>query len=394
MTEWAGRLLNKIKSFPVFSKREQRDPVTFYLLVTLAGAALIAAVSFWVYNRTHLFDDYRITGSAEENDVEGTQYVMLGKRVIKYSHDGVFCVSTSNNTYWSAAYSMQTPVADCCGQSMVIAEQQGDQVCVINSKGILGSFSVALPIMKARVSEKGVTALVLKDSDVTWINLYSPEGGLIASVKTTLPDSGYPLDVALSPDARHMAVSFLGEEEGTLTGTIAFYDFSSAEASDESHLAGKISYPGTVYPELYYNGSTGCVAVGDSGFSVFSVGRRIAEKQHVTFHEEIISTFHDDENIGFVFRSRLSDMKYRMAIYNLSGKETMQTSFNFDYTAIRMDNGEILLQNASDLYIYRTSGKQKLSVTYHSPVLFFESVPGLRRYFVITEDYMEQIRIC
>ena len=40
----------------------------------------------------------------------------------------------------------------------------------------------------------------------------------------------------------------------------------------------------------------------------------------------------------------------------------------FGRTSVRMENGEILLYNASNLFIYRTSGKQKLKVTYEKEV--------------------------
>lgn len=394
MAAITGKLSEKLKSLTArFGRRGEKDQVTLYLLVTLAAAGLIAAISFWFYNRTHLFDDYTVLQSVEENDVEGTQYALLGKNVIKFSHDGVFCVTTSNSTKWSAAYSMQTPVCDICGHTMVIAEQQGDQVYVINTKGVLGSFRTSLPIMKARVSSSGVTAVVLSDTDATWINLYSVDGAVLASVKTTLQASGYPLDIALSPNARQMMVSYLMEEGGVLTGKIVFYDFSSADASDDSHRAGEASYPGTVFPQVYYADSKTPVAVADNGYVVFNSGRKITEKKRVDFHEEIISTFHDDENIGFIFRSRQSDMKYRMQIFNLAGKETMQTEFAFDYSDVRMENGEILLQNASDLYIYRTSGKQKLSVAYKKEARYFDSISGLRKYLVITETSMDRIRL-
>ena len=393
MDRKAAGVLEKLKGWFFSLRSREKDPITLYLVLTLAGAAMIAAISFWIYNRTHLFDDYRVIESVTENDVEGTQYAMLGNRIIKYSHDGVFCVTASNSTEWSTAYSMQTPVSDICEHTMVIAEQQGEQVYLVNTKGVLGSFRTSLPIMKAKVSSKGVTALVLGDHDVTWINLYTPDGAVIASVKTTLKDSGYPVDIALSANARKMMVSFVGEEDGVLTGKVVFYDFSSADASDESHVAGSASYPGTVFPEVYFAASQTAVAVADDGYAVFSMGRRITEKRRVTFHEEIISSFHDDINIGFVFRSTDPDKKYRMAVYNLNGKETMQTEFNDEYTAIRMEDGEILLQNASDLYIYRTSGKPKLAVAYDKEVLYFDSLSGLRKYRVITDNSMDRIRI-
>ena len=69
---------------------------------------------------------------------------------------------------------------------------------------------------------------------MTLINLFDKNGSQLASVKATQPESGYPLDIALTSNARQMLVSFVGTDNGELTGTIAMYDFSSAAAADVS----------------------------------------------------------------------------------------------------------------------------------------------------------------
>ena len=195
------------------------DPITRYLLLSVLIALCIAMVAYWFYNRTHLFDTYHVTGSAELDDVEGTMYERLGGRVIKYSHDGAFCVNTSNELIWSTAFSMQTPVCHVSGRRMVIAEQQGDQVVTLTPKGVMGSFSTPMPVMKARISENGVVALVLNDVDnVAWINLYNAQGEQLASVKATQAETGYPLDVALSSNGKQMLVSYVGAEGSELAG--------------------------------------------------------------------------------------------------------------------------------------------------------------------------------
>ena len=372
---------------------EEYDPITRYLLLLVLAGLIIAAVSFWIYNRTHLFDEYDIKSSAQEQDVEGTQYAMLSGRVIKYSHDGIFCVDTDNETLWSTAYTMQTPICDICQNTMVIAEQQGTQVYVVNSKGVIGSFKTSLPILKAKVSAGGVVALVLKDSDVTWVHLYDKDGAQIVSVKTTVSVSGYPLDIALTPNARRMMISYLGEEEGELTGRIAFYDFSQASAADETHLVGSISYPDTVFPDVYYADAQTPVAIADDGFAVFSVGRKVEEKVRVSLDEEIISVFYDKNNVGFVLPSYRVDTRYTIAAYGYNGKRAMEADFNYEYTGIRMEDGEILLYDASNLHIFRTTGKPKLSVAYGKEVEFFTSLRGLRRYLVISENSMDKIRL-
>ena len=391
-----SRLLKRIRGLPDSQAQaaSQMDPITRYLLLSVAFALLIAAIAYWFYNRTHLFDTYEITASTALEDVEGTQYEQLSGRVIKYSHDGVFCVNTDNDMLWSSAYSMQTPVCHVSGSRMVIVEQQGDQVVVLNAKGVLGSFTTPLPIMKARISSNGVVALVLKDKEnVSWVNLYNAQGEELASVKASQAETGYPMDIALSDNGRQLLVSFLCNEGSELAGRVALYDFSSLDSPDESHLKGSVTYTDVVFPEVFF-GSTGApVAVADDGFIVFSVGKSLKEKTRVQLPEEIVSVFHDASNIGFVFRSVRTDAKYRMQVCSLNGRTAMETEFDFSFSGIRMENGEILVYDASTLQIYRTSGKPKLNVTYGKEVEYFTSLGKNRRYLVITPKSIDRIRI-
>lgn len=359
------------------------------------AAVLILAVAgvFWYYNGHHVFTEYVVTASAESADIAGTRYVMLGNSIVKYSSDGVFCVNSQNEAKWSTAYSMQSPITNTCRKTMVIAEQQGKQVYVLNDEGLLGNFQTSLPILKADVSAQGVVALILEDDDVTWINLYDSNGGEIASVKTTLQESGYPLDVAITPNASRMMVSYLEIKQGALNSRIAFYDFSSASESDESHLTGTLDYGERVFPEVYYADASTPVAVSDNGFVVFKNSKIPEEKKAVTVEKEIVSSFHDEKRIGFVFENEAEDCRYEMELYQYSGKRIMQKEFDCDYTEVKMDRGEILLYDAKSCTIYTTSGVRRFTSVYEKPVSYFAKIPGFRKYLVITNDSMDRIRI-
>ena len=367
------------------------DSVTRGLLGMIVMTLLAAMLGIWFYNSVHLFDGYRIVHSSEEHDVEGTRYAMLGESIIKYGHDGVFCVDTENKPAWSIAYSMQTPVCDICSGTMVIAELQGKQVYVLNESGQLGSFEVPMNIRKARVGSNGVTALLMDDGDVSWISLYDRTGNQIASIRATIEDSGYPIDLAITPNARHMVVSSVSTEGGTLEGVLSFYDFSSSAA--ERHLMQTLAYANEMFPEVFYASGQTPVAVGSEGFVVFTGGKRPTQKTLVSLEREIVSCFHDGSNIGFVYRSDDGTVKYDMEVYSISGKRAMQASCGFEYTGVGMSDGEILLYDTSHLYVYRASGRQKLAAEYEKEVRYFAPTPGLRKYLIITQDSMDRIRI-
>lgn len=363
----------------------------------LFGIGILAAAVVWwglSYYSSHCrYTEYQVLSTVENVDITGTEYAILGSSIAKYGPDGIFCVNNKNELKWSAAYSMQTPITDICGKTMVIAEQQGTQVYVVNEKGLVGNFKTTLPIMKARVSEQGVTALILKDTDVTWIELYDSAGTELAKIKATLEDSGYPLDVALTSSASRMMVSYLGIRQGSLNTKIAFYDFTSAAESDERHLIGTLDYPGQVFPEVYYADAVTPVAVSDTGFVVFDGKKTPEEKERIIFEKEILSSFHDGNYIGFVFPNEAADCRYEMELYRYDGKRKMKEAFDCDYEEVKMDGGEILLYDAKNCTVYRTSGVQRFGAAYEKQVSYFTKLPGSRKYLVITKDSMDRIRI-
>ncbi|MDO4475500.1 MAG: DUF5711 family protein [Lachnospiraceae bacterium] len=406
ISEWMDRL------------RLPQDTATRMLAVTVV-LAILASIFGWIfYGKVHTYDSYRISKSADRSndktlaglaedptlvntvgdleqmrlDVDGTSYTMLGKRVIKYSHDGVFCVNMSNETLWSIAYSIQTPICSQRGGYMVIAEQQGNQVYVLNEKGLVGNFATGMPILKVDVSENGVTSIVQKDEGATWINLYDTSGNTLSSIMSTLGDTGFPLDSAISDNGKKLAVSYACVSGGALTGKLVFYDFSSMD-SDDGHVSGEMEYTDAIFPEIYFLSSGEVAAVGDNGFAVIRDLKNPTERKRVVLDREIVSVFHDRENIGFIMHSTETDCKYDLEVYHYNGRKAMSTSFDFEFQDVRMEDGEILLYDASSINVYRTSGKQKVALDYEREVHYFAPISGYHRYLVVTVSSMDQIQV-
>jgi len=358
--------------------------------------AVVAAVVFTVggfvlYNKYHTFNDYIIADSIENKVAAGTKYESAGKNIYRYNSDGVSCVSRTNELKWSITYNMQAPIADICGSTMVIAEQQGNQIYVINEDGLIGSFESLLPILKVRVSKQGVVAAVLEDDDVTWVNLYQPDGTQIAGDKTTIPESGYPLDIDISPNGEKLAVSYLSVSEGLMTSTAAFYDFGSSGSTAENHLVGSEEFTAVIMPEIYFTGNSSAAAVTDSGFVVFK-GGSMKQTASVTFEEEIVSTFHDDERIGFLFKGD-EEHDYRMELYNYRGKRKTSSQINASFDEIRIQNGQILMYGEKSCHVFTMSGVTRFSSAYEKTIEDMFYFSEFRKYLIITRDSFDRIRI-
>ena len=354
---------------------------------------LLAFVSYTIMSRYHLYTGYSVLSSYEAEDIAGTRYEKLGNGFVKYGSDGVSFVNGRNETQWSTAYTIETPRTDICQETLLIYEQQGYLVEVINTKGVVGSYQTDLPILKGVVAKNGVTALMLKDHRDVRVRLISTDGTALAEVRTTLEDQGQPLDIALSSDAQNLMVSLARIGSGTIDSTIAFYDFSSGVNSDDTHLAASIEYRDQVFPSVCYLSDSVAAAIGDSGFVTYSPGKKLKEKASVTVASEILSTFHDSNYIGVVMSSNSPTDRYRMQVYNVNGKKKSDVTFSNGYSQVKMDSGEILMNDSGHMMVFTPGGVWRLNADYEKQIGAFVKIPGFRKYAVLTNSGMERIRI-
>ena len=386
-------LIDRITSFFEANGDPHEERNRKGLVLVIAAGLFGMLLCLWFYGRVHLYDEYSILHSAQVEDIAGTQYLQMDGSVLKISSDGVFCTNLANETKWSVAYSMQTPIVDICGKRAVIGEQQGDQVYVLGKDGLIGSYRTGMSIRKVRAASNGVSVVLCEDGSAAWIRMFGAEGGEIAAIKTTVRESGYPLDIAVSPDAKRIMVSFLRAKGNELSGVISFYDFSSASDPEDEHLTASYEYPRQVFPAVFYASSSMPVAVSDTGFIVYEGSKKPSPERTVLLEREIVSMFHDSGSIGFVFHSSQTDQKYLLDVYNYKGSRVMETSFDFEYKNVGIAGGEILLSDSQELHVYRASGKPKAAVSYEKPVMYFGQMAGSKKYFVITPDSMDQISI-
>ncbi len=367
----------------------------FRLIARIAAVVLVLGIvlGLFLYNHFHTFTDYVVSKSIENTMTSGTEYEEVGKFLYRYNTDGVSCVTRKNDVKWSITYSMQAPIVDVCGKTMVIAEQQGTQIYVVNEDGLLGNFTTLLPILKVRVSEQGVVAAVLQDEDVTWVNLYDAGGESIASDRTTLSDSGYPLDVDLSPNGEKMIVSYLGITEGVMTTDIVFYDFGEQGEEEENFEINRESISGSAAPQVYFIDNSTAAVVTDDGFYVYS-GSKMNHQTGCEFDEEIVSCFCSDDVIGFLFSDLSDESVYRMDIYNYNGKLKASTGVNAVYDSIKVEHNRILMFTSSSCCVYTTDGKLRYSASYEKEIVDMFYFDEFRRYLIVTGDSFDRIRIC
>lgn len=374
-------------------KLERKQRHRKYAKIGLLVLVVLMAAGFLIYNQFYVFKDYVINKTGEIEVASGSRYQAAEKILYRYNSDGISCISRNNDMQWSVTYNMQAPITDICGTTMAVAEQQGTQVYVVNDEGLIGSFDTQYPILKVRVSKQGVVAAVQQQDNVTWIYLYQTDGTVIASNKTTIGMTGYPLDIAVSPNGQRLAVSYLEVKEGILGSSVVFYDFGSAGQKKENNIISEIKYNDTVLPEIYFTDNSRAVAVSDHGFYVFGGGDSPKQTAEVRFEEEIVSSFHDESQIGFLFWNEEGEEAYRMELYNYSGKRRKTRKVDATFDNIKIENDQILMYNEKGFDVFSKSGRLRFTSAYEKEVKELFYFGSFRTYLVVTEDSFDWIRI-
>lgn len=303
--------------------------------------------------------------SKNVSDSSFVKFAMFGDNMIKYTKDGASYIDASGKTIWTQSYEMKTPIININGDYAVIADQQGNEMYICNKEGCTGTAKTQLPITKAAVSARGVTAAVVEDSTASYIFYFKKDGeSLGINIKMLLSGDGYPVDIALSPDGKQIAMSVMYMKNGALKNKVAFYDFSEIgknvnnrfiaafEEEFDDKMVGRIRY---------LNDQTVC-AFSDKGLTFISVKNVIPDTNviYVPVEEEIRSICYSDQYAAVVVDST-SGSPYRLDVYNTDGKRVTSIDFDYAYTGVLIDGDRLILYNEESCREYNLDGHEKFN---------------------------------
>lgn len=368
----------------------KRNAAKKTVFTAVAVIAAITAIVFYVEKRS--YHTYKVIKVSEQEDVVSTNYVEMDGDILRYSPDGVSLVSDNMNTLWSETYQMQNPIADVNETRAVIADKDGTTLEIYDKSGKTGSVTTSYAIIKARVSQSGLVAAILDGGDDTWINFYSTDGSLIAENQTKVDDPGYPMDVAISDDGVIMMVAYQFIEGSDTTSYVAFYNFGDVGQNEDDRIVSGYKYEGVIVPQIQYLADNKSVALKDNGFTLYQGSQIPKEIKTVEVEQEIISTFYDDDMIGFVFKNEDKEKLYTMEVYTTDGKLKFQQEFNIPYTTIRLSGGNILMYNSSQMCVMNSRGVQKYMGNVDGTIKDFFKI-GWNRYLLVMDSGVDVIKL-
>ena len=186
--------------------------------------------------------------SVEIKIPSNAEMMPFATHLLTYSKDGISCMDTKGNAVWNQTFGMQNPMVDINQNVVAVGDYNGREIYVMNTDSLLGKITTNRPVRNFCVSAGGVVAAVLDDTDVTLICLYDAKGNELVRFRTTMRESGYPVEVSISPSGELVCVSYLYIDSGHMKTSVAFYNFGAVGQNNTDNYVSGYDYVDTVVP--------------------------------------------------------------------------------------------------------------------------------------------------
>lgn len=389
----------KEKDKRIQKQTDYKDKIRKYKLISvyrvlLVLAAVIALVLLIVVQyRRHVYTDYDVISSIEQESLVGTRDLRLGDSVLTYSRDGAHCTNSRGEITWNQTYGIQDVKISVCGNTVAIGEYNGRNIYVANSEKLLGNITTTMPIRDLAVSSTGAVVAVLADVDITWVNIYDSSGKLCYEGRTYMNNSGYPASVSLSPNGELLCVAYVYVDTGVIKTNIAFYNLGIVGDNYGDHLVGGYPYTDMLVPYVQFMNNETAFAVGDGRLMIYSGGYKPENKGEFLYDEEVKSVFYSDRYVGLVFASDDSEHLYKLNVYSAAAEKVGTYYFDMAYSDIFFGKDNFVIYNELKCQIMTLGGIEKFNGSFSKTVELMLPLGNSYQYMLITDASIDKIQL-
>lgn len=372
-------------------RRHRQSKFRFFCITV--GIIIAVIVAFFLYHNLRVYKDYIVKDVYERAESSSSVTVQIGENLVSYSKDGASCVDVKGNKVWNQTYEMQKPIIGTSTDSIAITDYNGRNIYVMNSEKILGTIATNMPVKNVAVADNGIVAAVLEDGSTTWIHVYDTKGNVLVYFKTKMSNSGYPIAIALSPDATLMAVSYLYVDSGVMRSSIGFYNFGEVGQNELHNYVSGFNYTDSVVPYVKFLNDEIAVAVADDRLMFYKGKQKPAVLSEALLNREILSVYSNDEYVGLVFENTEGDKKYCLELYNIEGEKERTLEFDCEYNDIVLTEKTILIYNKNEWNIYTLRGRTKFEGVYESNIRKIVPTKNIEKYLIVTGDTLDSVTL-
>lgn len=368
-----------------------RVAVAAVLCVALVAAAVIF-IGINIDNRS--YSTYTIINSVTRDETSNCRYFAFGEGYVRCSNDGAAYFNKKGAAVWNQTYQMKSPQLVTNGDCLAVGDINGSSIYVFNTKGMLGSIDTSLSISQIEVGSGGVVAAILEDSTANYINMYDASGNKIYSVKTTLSGDGYPLDISISKDMTKLIASYVYINGESIKTNVVFYNFSDVGQNETERIVGGFNhYESTLIPEVEFINNSSAAAIGEDILSIYKIKEFPNLHKEIKIDSGIDRVFTSDKYIGILTENKESGDNFKLNVYDSSGNNVFETTFNTSYNTIKFDGDSILMYNDRMVTLMNMRGKTLANLEFDLPIEEVLSLGSRGSYLLVNSTYIQEIRL-
>lgn len=384
-------ILDKLISIYHWILEKIKNKVSLKWIIMGVGIFILLLVIIWAFANKRYYR-YKVLDSQVLENGNHTYYDSFADYIIKYNQDGIALSNFKGKVSFNGTYEMNNPILVKSQKHFAILDQEGTKAYLYNAEGEVIHFQTPLPIIKGEVSDSGILVLLLNGGNTTWIHYYNRKGDLLAESKTTMEESGYPLDMAISNEGSVVGVSFVQVANAQLKSRIVFYNFSKGGQSQLNYVVNEVTYPETLVSDIEFIGRGRYVAFSDQGFSIFEGRERPKEIKKVSVVEEIKSVICEAGYIGIIAND-LENNQQILRLFNSDGQSLGNRLFDDDFIHIRHNADSFITFGNQYFSVYRSSGKIAFKGEYRFPIKQIIQGNAINELLIVGDNYLERVRL-
>ena len=368
----------------------------FLRTVGITVAIVVVIVIMNISFNDKIYSEIRVNKSNPVSVVTGAHTENLGGKLLIYSKDGATCIDSEGKASWNQSYEMQSPIVAICQNTVAIGDYNGRTIYVANKDSILGTVKTNLPIRDISVSDNGVVAAVLDDSEVTRIFVYNGNTDTdepIVQAKATMNKSGYPIAVTLSPNGKLMMVSYFYVDSGNMKSSIAYYNFGEVGSNEADNYVSGYDYSDTVIPYVKFMDDDSSFGVSDDRIIFFDGKEKPTNISSVIFDTRVVAVYNNEEYVGLVYRDTTGTSMFKLDIYNSTGALVSTRLIDFEYTDIIFSKDQVIIYDDNKMEIYTIKGVQKFAGSLNTNTKLIIPTNSTFKFSMVDSDSIDQVEL-
>ncbi len=364
----------------------------FRRLTIGAVVLLMVTIGTGLFFKYQTYQNITVGATYRVEEADNSNYTEYAGGVLKYSRDGVVYLDKKGEEIWNQPCQMKNPMVEVCKGAAAVGDRGGTSILVFQKDGLKGEIKTISPIQKIVVSEQGIVGTVLKAESTQQIVCYDAKGNILVERNTSLANTGYPVDIALSNNGESLLVSYLSTKGSEALTKVVCYNFGEAGDEKKDYEVFSKEYEDEVIPIVAFLDEKSSVLIGND-MMVFHNGlEHLQEIKTVKIKKEIQSVAYNKTGVALILKNSGKN-GYELRIYNTKGKRILSKNFEGEYGNIRMTGNQVILYDGNKCMIFNRSGVCKFDGKMETNIMEIFQMAGLNKYMVISAEGLQEVHL-